>query len=136
MSAKLWIHAPMRVPVVRMLVAGTFLFTAHHVLGYFFRKEFMKRVRARNALMLLDAAAVNELINVDLQTVEGTKFSLNDLKSGYICLFTGSFKEFTKIHEALQSSSYSGELGYLYITEPDRLAKLATQAIRVPLSNS
>lgn len=133
---KLWVPSPAKFPAFRMLCVGAMFYIGYHTLGHRFRTEFMRRVRARNELMRLDVATIKELVDVDLRTKDGSKLKLDDLKSEYICIYTGSFKDFARIHTSLLETAYNPELGFLFVSDQEKLQRIQTEAIRVPLSNS
>lgn len=134
--SKLWVSIPKKVPVFRVLVVGFSTFIAYQIAAPRCRREFMRRVRVRNELMRLDVATIKEIIDVDLKSADGKALKLEDLKSEYICIYSGSFKDFARIHSNLQETQYSSELGFLFVSDEEKLQRLVKEAVRVPLANS
>ena len=132
---KLWVFSPSKLGMFRIVCIGAGFFAAYHVLGTRYRREFMRRVRIRNDLMRLDAAAIRDLVAVDLRAADGSSVRLADIPGDYLCLFAGSFKDFAKLHAAVTDSQYAAEAAFLFVADQDRLRR-ANEASRVPLSKT
>lgn len=133
---KFWVRAAARFPVARLVYALGLFYGASKIAEHYCRKEFMRRVRARNELIRLDTGTIKELVEFDLLSGDDKKIAFSDFDSEYLCIFFGRFKTFLRIKHALQNTPYESEMAYLYVTDQDRLKKLEKDTARVPVPNT
>lgn len=133
---KLYVLGPHKFNFLRGVLIGLGFVGAYYTVGQYNRKEFMRRVRARNELMRLDVATIKEIVDVDLRTADGSPLRFDQLVGEYLCIYSGAFKDFTKFHRALTESQYGQELSFLFVADQEKLQKLTKDAVRVPLANS
>ena len=133
---KLWVHGPAKFNAFRVLCLGVSIYAGYKVIGYYCRREFMRRVRVRNDLVRLDVATIKDMVDVDILTIDGQKLRFEDLSGEYLCIFNGAFKDFARIHRVLLETQYGADLNFLYVTDQERLNRLSKDAIRVPLPKS
>lgn len=133
---KVWVCLPKRGPAFRLscFLVGIYIFNKYA--EYSFRKEFMKRVRARNELLRLDTGALKELVEVDLLNLAGQRLKFSDLEGDYLCVYIGQFKNFLRVNSAMLATPFESQITYLYITDETKLKRLTNEAMRAPIKDT
>ena len=90
----------------------------------------MSRVRARNDLMRLDNSSIREVVDLDMQTIEGEKMNFGSLTGEYVLIYFGELSGFLQMYSNIGKSVYFGDVHFVFVTEGERLKRIVEDAMR------